>query len=875
MQLGLPMVRVRRKIARGCRACSLASITLVLLGVVARPVVAVADPAPVTVTNYTDPGQAQRWGDRSHWKQPWRSYLDTVPATTLLDAIGINFNVGAKLAPSTARLLGDSGFGRARIEVGWNTLEYADPSRLDQTYRRNLVTILTALKENGIRPLILLNANDGDPCPLQPSTLELTQPASAGQTTIHVSPESRDEIVPGRTGISGSIAAQVLFTSVDSGGTVQLSKPLPAPLPAGPLDVVTLRYEPFRPATLANGEPNPGNAATLQGWLEYAGTVTREVKSILGSEEFDVEVWNELSFGSSFLNINAYYEPDIEWEKNGNFGLILQRTVEYLRDPSHGVPNIGIGNGFANESPWWSGSTSPVGLTAIDKHPYAGLRSFPEDAQVNGNRPLDGLGQPAGWLDSEGQYHESFTPTYDAFFPEYFLSGVQTETLAHDLSPQPSFIQGIEHGRYTHPSGGSPPTMWITEANLAPGSGPTPRSQMTAADIRHIESKDILRYLAAYVNKGVTALDFYAVSAGDLSLVDPAFIKAAKASPSSYPGDALGGETMDAVRRLVESMQGAEPISSPRRLALSELTDFSGNVQFEGDGSAAYPPLYNREVFAFLPFQVSERRFAIPVYVMTRNVAQVYRPEAPCSEPTRFDLPAEPYRLAIAGINGRGADVSAYDPLSGESVPVKVVSGSGEEIVIEMPVTDSPRILTIQEQSSEPEPEPAPVPPSPVLEPEAVSGEPEAVPGRERRPAVKSKAPPPNPGGEARTPAKPVGRGMKPTLRIEDGAGLLKKRRMKVFAGCPGPCQLRLSGLLVAGGRSYPMSATPSKTSVSGGPAAVAISLAAAAARRARLALRHEGTVRVAITVRALADGSSATRSRTVVLPRPVGSNLP
>jgi hypothetical protein len=852
------------------RSCGLALAVLSLLGAWARPAPVVADPGPVAVTNYTDPGQALRWGDRSHWKQPWRSYLDTVPATTLLNAIGINFNVGAKLAPSTARLLADSGFRRARIEVGWNTLEYADPGRMDRVDRRNLVSILTALKENGIRPLVLLNANDGAPCPMESVTLDLTQPASAGDTTIHIASGDLGEIAPGRTGISSDgIAAQVLFKSVDANGVVQLSKPLPTSLPAGDLDVVTLRYEPFRPATLANGEPNPGNAATLQGWLEYVGTVSREVKSILGSENFDVEVWNELSFGSSFLNINAYYNPHIEWEKNGNFGLILNRTVEYLRDPANGVPNIGIGNGFANESPWWSGSTSPVGLTAIDKHPYAGLRSFPEDAQVNGNRPLDGLGRPAGWLDSEGQYHETFTPTYDAFFPEYFLSGIQTETLAHDLSPQPSLIQGVEHGRYTHPSGGSPPTMWLTEANLAPASGPTPRSQMTAADIRHIESKDVLRYLAAYVNKGVTALDFYAVNAGDLSLVDPGFIKAAKGSPSSYPGDALGGETMDAVRRLVESMRGAESIPSPRRLELKELTDFSGNVQFEGDGTAAYPPLYNREVLAFLPFQVSERRFAIPVYVMTRNVARVYRPEA--SDPSRFDLPAEPYRLAIAGINGRGAEVSAYDPLSGESVPVEVVSSSGEEIVVQMPVTDSPRILTIQEQSSEPEPapkppaEPEPEPPAEPLpgsasEPEAAAGDPKPL---------KAKSAPSAAEEGVRPAADSGGSSLDPSLRLEGGAGLLGRRRMTVLAGCRSRCQLRLSARLMIGGRSYPMGAAPTKTRVDSGrlpPVAVAISPSAADAQRARLALRREGAVRAVVTLRARGGGSSETRSRTLVL---------
>src|SRR6185312_10307438 len=167
------------------------------------------------------------------------------------------------------------------------------------------------------------------------------------------------------------------------------------------------------------------------------------------------------------------------------------------------------------------------------------------------------------------------------------------------------------------------------------------------------------RSLVAYVNKGVTAIDFFAASAGDLSLVDPGFFKAAGARTAAYPGDAAGGETMAAVRRLSEALAGAEPLVTTRRLALRELTDFSGNAQFEGNGTAAYPPLYNREVLAFLPFQVTRRRFVIPVYVMTRNVTA--------------DLAAEPYRLAIGGIDGEGAEVTASDPLTGETVPVEVI----------------------------------------------------------------------------------------------------------------------------------------------------------------------------------------------------------
>ncbi len=813
----------------------------------------------MTLTDYTDPGQAMKFGYRSHWMQPWRSYLDTMPATALLNAVGINFNVQPKWASSTARLLADSGFSRARIEVGWGTLDYADPSRMAEYDRQNLVKTLTALRENGLRPLILLNANDGKPCPVKPETVELMSPASAGDTEIQIAPGDVAKIVPGRTGITiGGVAAQVLFTAAAPSGAVQLSQPLPSDLPAGPLSAVTLRYEPFHPATLADGSPNPLFEDTANAWLNYVGVVTREVKSVLGSDDFDVEVWNELGFGSRFLSINAYYKPAIEWRKTGNESALLARTIAYLRDPANGVSGVGIGNGFANQSPWPNGSESPLGLTAIDKHPYAGLDSFPADAQVNGNRPLNGLGEPAGWQDEAKQFHETFTPTYNSFFPERPLSGVHTESLVHDLSPQPSTFGGATHGRYTHPPGGDPPQVWITEVNLGPGSGPTPRAELSAGDIRHIESKNVLRYLTSYVNKGVSAIDFYAANAGELSLVDQAFFNAVKANLLTYPGDALGGETTDAVRRLTASLQGAEPIASPRSLSLRELTEYSGNVQFDGNGTAAYPPLYNREVFGFFPFQVDPHRFVIPLYVMTRDVAKVYRPDAPGTDPTRFDLPAEPYRLAIGGVDGSGAQVSATDPLSGEAVPVEVISGSEDEIVVQMPVTDSPRLLTIEEDTD------------PVEGEEPGSEEPAPEEPAEEKEPVKPptvKAPVKGPRGEASPNATAHGSPAGLTFQLRGDRALLRRRQLAVVARCETRCALDAHGTLRVGGSVYRMKPRQQEAAASAESPnpSVTLAIGAKVAQLGRLALSRGSPVKLVLTMRAQPESGAIQSAHRVI----------
>src|SRR5688572_19027275 len=84
------------------------------------------------LTDTIDPAQqtAVAFGERSHWLQPWRAYLDTVPAARLRDAIGINFNVEPGEAAAAARLLARSGFARARVEIGWGSFSYDEPSKL-------------------------------------------------------------------------------------------------------------------------------------------------------------------------------------------------------------------------------------------------------------------------------------------------------------------------------------------------------------------------------------------------------------------------------------------------------------------------------------------------------------------------------------------------------------------------------------------------------------------------------------------------------------------------------------------------------------------------------------------------------------------------
>lgn len=612
------------------------------------------------------------FGDRSHWLQPWRGYVETLPAGRFLSAAGINFNVHPSKAQTIARLVARAGFRRARVEIGWCTIDYDDPSRIRDP--AGIRTILRALRDNGLRPLVLLNAHHGCPGPLRQLEVRVTAPARAGDRVLELAPASVAQVVPGRTGLDSTStykAAAFLFKAV-SGTTVTLAKPIDRDLSPGLYAASTLRFEPFR----RPGEP--GFERTMRSWLDYAGAVTREVRIVLGSQAFDVEVWNELTFGSDFLDINRYYSPKVaSGDQRVTEDAILRRTIALLREPGSGVSKVGIGNGFASQRPWDSGVTSPAGLTAIDKHPYAGRRSFPRDQVFDGIRPLDAVGRTAGSRDAAGRWRDDFVPRYDAFFPEYYLTAIQTEHLVRDLSPITTDVYGTPHGRRTAPAGGTPPKLWLTETGLDPNGIPT-------TVLPRFKAKTTLRFLTAWPSKGAAAVYLFAAGNADgpWALVD-----------ESRPG---GGPALRALARLTRALRkGRGPITSSRALTLERVTDTHGRKQFRGDGTKAHPALYDRDVLAFHPFQVSNRRVAVALYVMTRDLLEPQRQAFPLEHPRRYDLRPERFRLTIAGVKGLGRSLRATDPLTGKRVRVKVVRRRADRLVVAVRLTDSPRLLVL------------------------------------------------------------------------------------------------------------------------------------------------------------------------------------
>ena len=648
------------------QGCTILAAVLVALVAVAAP-----GRAGGLAGAYTDPGYLTRipFGTHSHYLQPWRAYLETVPAARFVDGIGIGLNLDKESPDLVLRMLARNGIRAGRIEIGWGSLDWEDETRFagDMSRARAL---LRACRKWGIRPLMLLNAHQGAPCPVRFFERVVAADAPAGATQVQLDDVSG--LVPGRSGLSNLSdywAAEALVTRVE-GKNVSLSKPLPKAINAGSrVPMATLKYRPFS---------QPGSddyRETMAGWQRYVAAVAAFATEELGTrgsadKGFDVEVWNEMSFGSSFLYVNAYYKPElVKYNGDSVWGGVVKGTTDHVEAHAADFAGVRIDDGFGNTLPWQASSTEPARIAAIGKHPYAGRKSFPKDEQRGA--ALNALGQP-----------DAYCPAYTEAFPEYFGTAIQTETMVRELAPVVTDIYGTKHGRDARP--GNPCSVWITEVGYAPNEdGVADRAEALA-----LKAKTTARYLAFYLNKGVDRLAFYAATGGDLwlGLVQDNFLEYARAH-TDYPADAAA-YTSPALRVMARMAAKMKERMDPalvrtRSLRVEAITDIHDRYQFAGDGSPEHPPLYDREVFAFLPFQANGTRFAIPYYVMTRDVRKPLQPEE--------------FTVTVSGIRGARASFTAYDPINDRPVRVKARVDGPDKVTLTLLAADYPYLLIVQE----------------------------------------------------------------------------------------------------------------------------------------------------------------------------------
>ncbi|MFW6164466.1 MAG: hypothetical protein ACODAJ_16980, partial [Planctomycetota bacterium] len=354
-----------------------------LLGLLAA---AVAAAGGLPVDPYVDPSQLDvPWPKHSHVRQPWRGFLETKPAVELLEGIGIVYAHRGGSVDAQIGLLAKAGFRCLRWEQPFGSYD-PETKSVVQGRQRRYREVLRACKRWGIVPIVLMNAHHGYPCRVR--NVERRVAAEAPKGAREVVLRSVDGLRPVHGGLSNLTtywAGQVLFTAIDrERNAVQLSKPLPKALAKGDKVVCSdLYYLPFHPVGTPEFEHTAG------GWVDYARALCRVAKE--EGVAVELEVWNELSFGSHFAGgkgINAYWPGRAEFEKDflrpgGHAWEVTRRTVEAVKGEFPETVSRVI---------WgWSNTTFfhtpieklPAGIDGQSYHPYGtGWRKLPEREQA-------------------------------------------------------------------------------------------------------------------------------------------------------------------------------------------------------------------------------------------------------------------------------------------------------------------------------------------------------------------------------------------------------------------------------------------------------------------------------------------------------------
>jgi len=621
------------------------------------------------------------FGKDSHWHQPWRAWMETVPADRFLDAIGI---VSQHRNAATQDLLFEHfarhGLRTVRFEIGWGKID-VQTGELKSDAVALYGAKLRAAARHGVRPIILLNAHHGWPTPHRSWSVRVMVDAAPGDGQLTL--QSINHIVPHYTGLKeGGRMGRPMITSVE-GNVVTLSAPLEDGIEQGGwVRLYKLKYRPFsEPGTEMHEE-------TIAGWQHYVRTVAQFAAKELGTTGgndlgFDLEIWNEMTFGSDFLDINNYYDPPfMAWNPReifqasvGGQESLIYRTVETVEAHPELFAGVMIGDGFGNTLPWQGAGTSPDRVRARGRHPYPKRRTFPGDDRSGTSNNLNALSQRDG----------SFVPSYSTLFPEYGATLVQTESILRDCAPMTTWIGARPHGRFARRGSSEPFYVWITEAGYMPRE-----DGVDGERAWRLKTKAALRYWVFYPHKGVEKVTLFADDRGGdagFSLVSPAFFRFAQRA-RSYPADdsAITSMPLTIIRRIVERMsEGLDRAMTAQDLdeiRVLRIADDHDHFVFEGDGTPEHPTLYHRDVLTILPYQVNASRLVIPYYVMTRDI--------------REDLAPELFTIDLAGID-EAATLSVYDPWLDDAVPLAIVSREQNKITLELEATDYPRLLMVDE----------------------------------------------------------------------------------------------------------------------------------------------------------------------------------
>lgn len=601
------------------------------------------------VSRYIDADQANcPWPKVSHYKQPWRSYLETRSGYDFLHGIGVNLHIPADAEELAIRLLAETGFKSFRIEIGWGEMNWEETAlNSEERFRRKLALC----SKYGIRPTLLINAHQGVPCPTRFFKRRLVADAPKGATTVQL--DSVTDLIVGRSGLSGLSdywAAEALVTSVDPArNEITLSKPLPKALSAGELSMATLKYAPLHAVGSAEFDE------TAAGWVRHALYICRLAREA-GLKDFDLEIWNELTFGTHFLNINDYYDPKSPkapvaqpdfLHKNGRCWELARQTVDAVKQKYPGVRVIW---GFSNTTFFHCPIAElPPGMDGQSYHPYGtGTREIkgrpdrPDQPSLEGFVPVYTLRMPEGWA-----------PTF-----------VQTESLMRHLK--------ADVRRKTAPPGVAHFHHYMTEHGVLP-----PECGVSdEAGAWRLKALCATRSFALWLNKGVDVLHYFDAYEDKVSSFGLLPVNLRQLA-GDVAFDDVATPPMKAIRNLGRAFEGSVPMEKTDPIDV-EVTALGPQTKiFEGD--ATHPPLWDREVLAVLPFQVSAEKHVVVLYVMTRDVTRSFG--------------VRKFRLKFHGV--KGERINAEDILSGIGIGVQKNQFEGTSLTATLEVGDQPVAVTI------------------------------------------------------------------------------------------------------------------------------------------------------------------------------------
>lgn len=593
---------------------------------------------------YVVPGQldlpSPEW---SVLKQPWRAYAQTVPAMNYLQGLGVMWGgIPAGKDPEwLAGVLHDAGFSRIRYELSWGAVGW-DETKLESDRQADLVKVMSALRSHGLRPLILLNAHHLRPCPMQGiQTLTLKRAVAAGEKNLEVSGDF-SKLVDWHTeliSLTTSRQAGPLIATHDANtDRIGLSRSLSSPLQAGTrITVGTLKYLPLHPVG------TPEYAETLAGWKRYVVLATNAVASAYGSDDFDVEIWNELGFGSAFLDMKNYVDamptspgPDF-LRRGGTAWTLADAAISELRE-TH--PRVKVIWGFSSIT----FSHTPImelpdGVSGQSYHPYNGEKHcFPQAAGKSIRFDVDG-----------------FVPEFCAAIPESIFATYQNPSnLLRQISPQ---------ARTTRPTGSSEFGHYMTEHGESGAS-----FGLDSAQAQLMKAKFELRAPAFWINKGIKAI--YTYHAYDPE--DTGF----GLLPAKPGEDAL---VLSALGRMTKRFSGSVPIGAPRQLAFDYASvGTSPGIYLD---KAHLHVISHRDLVQILPYQIDAHRFVVPMYVMSWDFPA--------------DLPPETYDVVIHNVHGATAKIGLYDPLLDKEEAILIHARSADSVTLRLQLTDSVRLLEI------------------------------------------------------------------------------------------------------------------------------------------------------------------------------------